>query len=432
MICGSGGSKSRLAKAAGAEPAGQMSDEKLHAVVARSRFPSQNVQNTPVSDNFWKLRCQKSAPCCGAKQISKSKCTKHTSVGPLLEVAMSKKCTPLWREAHFEVKMYKTHQVRTTFGSCDVEKVHAVVARSTFPSQNVQNTPAPDHFWKLRCRKSARRCGAKHISKSKCTKHHMFAPLLEVRMLKKCTPLWREAHFEVKMYKTPHVRATFGGSDVEQVHAVVARSTFPSQNVKDTRGSDHFWRFRCRFASLHYTTLHYTTLHYAPLHYTPQHYNYNYTTTPHYTNLHYTTLHYTTLHSTTLHYITLHCTTFHYTSLHYITLHYTTTTTTQLHSTTIHSTTTLHYTKLHYTTLHYTTLHSTTLHYTTLPSTTLHYITLHYTPLHYNYNYDYTTTLHYTPLHEITPHYTTLHYTSLHSTTLHYTTLHYTTLHYTE
>ena len=38
MICGSGGSKSRLAKAAGAEPAGQMRDEQLHAVVARSTF----------------------------------------------------------------------------------------------------------------------------------------------------------------------------------------------------------------------------------------------------------------------------------------------------------------------------------------------------------------------------------------------------------
>ena len=38
MICGSGGSKSRLAKAAGAEPAGQMRDEKLHAVVSRSTF----------------------------------------------------------------------------------------------------------------------------------------------------------------------------------------------------------------------------------------------------------------------------------------------------------------------------------------------------------------------------------------------------------
>ena len=118
------GQKVRLAKAAGAEPSGQMRDEKLHTVVARSTFRSQNVQNTSVSDDFWKLRCR---------------------------------------------------------------KVHAVVARSTFRSQNVQNTPAPDHFWKLRCRK--------------------------------------------------------------KVHAVVARSTFRSQNVKtNTRGSDHLWRFRCRFA----------------------------------------------------------------------------------------------------------------------------------------------------------------------------------------
>ena len=148
MICGSGGSKSRLAKAAGAEPAGQRRDEKLHAVVARSTFPSQNVQNTPFSDHFWKLRCQKSARRCGAKQISKSKCTKQSRFGPLLEVAMSKKCTPLWREAHFQV-------------------------------QNVQNTSAPDHFWKLRCRKSARRCGAK-------------------------------PHFQVKMYKAHHSRTTFG------------------------------------------------------------------------------------------------------------------------------------------------------------------------------------------------------------------------------
>ena len=55
MICGSGGSKSRLAKAAGAEPAGQMRDEK-------------------------NARC-------------------------------------FWCAAHFEVKMYKADQVRTTFGS---------------------------------------------------------------------------------------------------------------------------------------------------------------------------------------------------------------------------------------------------------------------------------------------------------------------------
>ena len=105
MIWGSGGSKSRLAKAAAAEPAGQMRDEKLHAAVARSTFLSQNVQNTSAPDNFWKLRCQKSACRCGAKHICK------------------------WK---------------------------------------AKNTSRSDHFWKLRCRKSARRCGAKHISKSKC------------------------------------------------------------------------------------------------------------------------------------------------------------------------------------------------------------------------------------------------------------------------
>ena len=122
-----------------------------------------------------------------------------------------KNCTPLWREAHFQVKMYKTHHGRTTFGSWDVEKVHAVVARSTFPSQNVQNTSASDHFWKLRCRKSARRCGAKHISKSKVLKTDSLGPLLEVEMSKKCTPLWREAHFQVKSVKNWRSRTTFGG-----------------------------------------------------------------------------------------------------------------------------------------------------------------------------------------------------------------------------
>ena len=80
MICGSGGSESRLAKAAGAEPAGQMRDEKLHAVATRRS-------------------------------------------GPLLEVEMSKKCTPLWREAHFEVKMLKT-----------------------------PGSKCSDHFWTFRCR----------------------------------------------------------------------------------------------------------------------------------------------------------------------------------------------------------------------------------------------------------------------------------------
>ena len=41
MSCGPGGSKTRLAKAAGAEPSGQRRDEQLHAIVARSTFRSQ-------------------------------------------------------------------------------------------------------------------------------------------------------------------------------------------------------------------------------------------------------------------------------------------------------------------------------------------------------------------------------------------------------
>ena len=97
MFCGSGGSKSRLAKAAGAEPAGQMRDEKLHAIVA---------------------------------------------------------------EAHVEVKSVKNCLCRRMFGSYDVEKVHAVVARSTCGSESVQNTPCSDHFWTSRCRPDVKKVQA--------------------------------------------------------------------------------------------------------------------------------------------------------------------------------------------------------------------------------------------------------------------------------
>ena len=157
-----------------------------------------------------------------------------------------KNCTPLWRETHFQVKMYKTPRVRTTFGSSDVDKVHAVVARRTFPSQNVQNTRDSDHFWKLRCRKSARRCGAKHISKSKCTKHLSSGPLLEVVMSKKCTPLWREAHFQVKSFKNWRSRTTFRGSDVEKVSKKRAplwhEAHVEVKSVKKLRVLSLFWR----------------------------------------------------------------------------------------------------------------------------------------------------------------------------------------------
>ena len=95
-----------------------MRDWKLQAVVARSTCPSQNVQSTP------------------------------------------------WWE-HFR--------------SCDVEGVHAVVPRSTFPSQTCQKLTVSDHSWKLRCWKSARRFGAKHMSKSRVSKTGGIGPLLTFR-----------------------------------------------------------------------------------------------------------------------------------------------------------------------------------------------------------------------------------------------------------
>ena len=97
-----------------------------------------------------------------------------------------KKCTPLWREVHFQVKI----------------------------CQNIQNTPGVGPLLEVEMSKSAPRSGPKHISKSKCTKHFSFGALLEVAMSKNCTPLWREAHFEVKMYKAHHVRTTCGCSEL--------------------------------------------------------------------------------------------------------------------------------------------------------------------------------------------------------------------------
>ena len=192
MFCGSGGSKSRLAKV----------KRRVRSHLARWEMknctPSWREADLEVKklktphawSIFGQLRCGKSAQRCGAK------------------------C-----EALFVVKMQKKTHVRTTFGSWDVEKVHVVVARSTFWSQHVEKrgsvgvlleewrkkctllwheaylevkcliTTRSDRFWKLRCRKSARCCGRKHILKS-------------------------------NMLKTRQCWSTFGRRVLQQVHAV--------------------------------------------------------------------------------------------------------------------------------------------------------------------------------------------------------------------
>ena len=96
MFCGPRGSKSRLAKAAG--------------------FGSQSIKRTSASEQ--------------------------------LEVQMSKKCY-FGAKKKIQVNMLKAPRFRDTFGSSDVPVVYAVVARSTFRSQNLQSTSVSEHFWKL-------------------------------------------------------------------------------------------------------------------------------------------------------------------------------------------------------------------------------------------------------------------------------------------
>ena len=311
MICGSGGSKSRLAKAAGAEPSGQMRDEvKVHAVVARSTCRNQNVQNTPVF-----------GPLLDVEKVhaivlwrERSKCTKRS--GPLLAVKMSKKCTQLWREAHFQVRMLKKTGVGTSFGGSDLV--------------------SPGRRKGLLCTLSqvSKTCGFCSIYNYN---HHYTTHSLQVQYTTLRYNNLRNYTLTTFNYNTLHYT---------------------------TLGS----------ITLNYTSLHYTTLHYSPLHYT--HYTTLPSTTLHYTTLHYTATTTTQLHSTTPHYTPLHnYTTLRYITLHYIAFHYTPLHYTPLHYSTLHSTS-LHYITLHSTTLHYTNYNYNYNYHTTF---TRRYTALHYT-----------------------------------------------------
>ena len=156
MIRGSCCSQSRLAKAAGAEVAVQQRNEKWHAAVARSTFWSENAQNTTIAEQFSKCSSGKLVRHCGAKHLCKSKCTegtisavriwkngtpllreaKHHIPGPLLEDQMSKNCTPLWREAHLQVKMYKVHPLWKPLARMGVSRVKLGWGCLTPPKKN--------------------------------------------------------------------------------------------------------------------------------------------------------------------------------------------------------------------------------------------------------------------------------------------------------
>ena len=151
----------------------QRGEEKKWEDQRRERVRSKKMQ---VREKVGKSRFTVLFPWFGAPEGRKVTSLKRRVQSQLARWEI-KKCTPLWREAHFQVKMCKTHCLR---------------------------------------------------------------PLLEVQMSKKCTPLWREAHFQVKSVKNWRSQTTFRTWDVEKVHAVVARNTFPSQKCKTNWG---FWAF---------------------------------------------------------------------------------------------------------------------------------------------------------------------------------------------
>ena len=149
-----------------------------------AHFQVKKIKKLTVSERFWKCRCRKIARRCGETQILQWKCAKHLMLGALFEVQMSKNCTPLWRNARLQVKMYKTPRVRTTFWRSSDQKLHAAVAKRTFAGENAKKLTVSEHFLKFWCRKIARRCGAKHILKWKCAKYLCFGTLFQVQMSK--------------------------------------------------------------------------------------------------------------------------------------------------------------------------------------------------------------------------------------------------------
>ena len=169
-----------------------------------------------------------------------------------------KNCTPLWRSIfwskHVEAKKESKHVILGAFLKVEMKKCALLWCEAHL-----------EVFWNLRCWKSACRCGAKHIWKSKVARMSFSDDFVEGEMWKKCKAVWREADFQLKMNERPQLGAAFGSWDVEKVHAVVAQSTLKmlklpffgsayiekvpcgvkhmSMNVQSLRFGPFFWRF---------------------------------------------------------------------------------------------------------------------------------------------------------------------------------------------
>ena len=193
------------------------------------------------------------------------------------------------------------HLGRWKIKSC-TQLLHAVVARSRFGNQKIQNTAASEHFWNLRCWKV----------------HGVVA---------------RTRH-----YATPYPRLHDTTLHYTTLYYTIHYTTAHDTTRQDT--TRRYTTLTLRYTTWHYIyiALHCMTLHYITLHYSYT-YNYTYTTTTqsqlqlhlHYNYMtatttttlrysyYYTRLYnYTTLQlpHTTLHDATLHCTASNHLAIH--------------------------------------------------------------------------------------------------------------------
>ena len=122
-------------------------------------------QITRCSEHFWNLKFKKRTAF--GPNTCRNQCAQSTSAPVLVGVEIYKKCTRLWREACFEVKMYKTPQLRSTLAIEIYTKMHAVVARSIIlvllkVETHVEDMPKTPHVRSTSGRSDAVSPGRRH------------------------------------------------------------------------------------------------------------------------------------------------------------------------------------------------------------------------------------------------------------------------------
>ena len=115
--------------------------------------------------------------------------------------------------------------------------MHAAVARSTFLSQNAKKLTVLVIFWKLGCGKWHSDLARSRFASQNAKKLRVLAHFWKLR----CRKMARGCSEQLNMLKNSGSRTTFRSSDVEKWHAAEVRSTFPTQNVKNMKGSGHLF-----------------------------------------------------------------------------------------------------------------------------------------------------------------------------------------------